>query len=238
MAFVSQRNEQLCGLARSVLSCCLARAVTMRIRPPHRPGATHATPFVGLPRTGSSSPAGAPLTRRCACVGCRLGSGLGASRQQHTTRIHAFPPFSPLTAQALRGLVAEDAAFKADGVIYTTDTTGKQARGACMVCVACAETPPNTPPLSTGREAILDALEREHKTHEHTTYAPVAVAADEDKRLAFVAVAWELKNTASNRCANARSRGHACVCVCVCARLEPQVMCAHACIHTSRCRVV
>lgn len=41
----------------------------------------------------------------------------------------------------------------------------------------------------------MEALEREHDKYEHTTYYPVAVAANEDTNTAFVAVAWEYKNT-------------------------------------------
>lgn len=47
--------------------------------------------------------------------------------------------------------------------------------------------------VSSGRDAILAALEREHSKYEHTTYYPVAVAANDEARLAFVAVAWEYK---------------------------------------------
>jgi hypothetical protein len=47
--------------------------------------------------------------------------------------------------------------------------------------------------LHAGRDAILAALEREHSKYEHKTYYPVAVAANDEARLAFVAVAWEYK---------------------------------------------
>lgn len=47
--------------------------------------------------------------------------------------------------------------------------------------------------VSSGRDAILAALEREHSKYEHITYYPVAVAANDEACLAFVAVAWEYK---------------------------------------------
>jgi hypothetical protein len=47
--------------------------------------------------------------------------------------------------------------------------------------------------LPAGLDNILAALEREHSKYEHITYYPVAVAANDDASLAFVAVAWEYK---------------------------------------------
>jgi hypothetical protein len=46
----------------------------------------------------------------------------------------------------------------------------------------------------TGKQAILHALEREHSKYEHSTYYPIAVAADDQHNTAFVGVAWEYKN--------------------------------------------
>jgi hypothetical protein len=71
----------------------------------------------------------------------------------------------------LKDMVADDCVFKADGVLYTSDLKGI--------------------------DHIMEALEREHGKYEHTTYYPVAVAANEDTNTAFVGVAWEYKNTGS-----------------------------------------
>eukprot|EP00879_Flechtneria_rotunda_P002560 GHRR01002759.1.p1 GENE.GHRR01002759.1~~GHRR01002759.1.p1 ORF type:complete len:340 (+),score=136.86 GHRR01002759.1:341-1360(+) len=73
--------------------------------------------------------------------------------------------------QDLKEMVADDCVFKADGVLYTDDLKGLPA--------------------------ILHALEREHSIYEHSTYYPVAVAANEDDNIAFVGVAWEYKNVGS-----------------------------------------
>eukprot|EP00775_Hariotina_reticulata_P007414 gene7414-7623_t len=70
--------------------------------------------------------------------------------------------------QELQGMITDDVVFKADGVVYTQDLQGLPA--------------------------VLKALEREHGLYEHTTYYPVAVAANEDDNTAFVGVAWEYKN--------------------------------------------
>jgi hypothetical protein len=62
----------------------------------------------------------------------------------------------------------------------------------------------------TGLPAVLEALEREHGLYEHSTYYPVAVAANEDDQTAFVGVAWEYKNIGAYPGANQPTNRLAC----------------------------
>ncbi len=62
----------------------------------------------------------------------------------------------------------------------------------CSTVLTCI--PPPTAVVMTGVDAVLEALQREHKTYEHVTYQPVAMAANEDSRQAYVALAWHFRN--------------------------------------------
>lgn len=70
--------------------------------------------------------------------------------------------------QKVRPLLSDKVVFKADGVLYHKDLEGV--------------------------DAVLEALKREHATNEHVTYQPVAIAANEEGRKAYVALSWHFKN--------------------------------------------
>jgi hypothetical protein len=73
--------------------------------------------------------------------------------------------------QKLKPLLSENVIFKADGVLYQKDLDGVSS--------------------------VVEACEASHATNEHLKYQPVAIAANEQTKQAYVALVYEFKNKSS-----------------------------------------